>query len=83
MYYDLRSIRQGGEERSSLHAKSIVVDEAQALVTSANFTEAAQRRNIEVGLLVRQATVARAIATHFAGLIQRGVLVRLPLPSLK
>jgi phosphatidylserine/phosphatidylglycerophosphate/cardiolipin synthase-like enzyme len=83
IYYDPRSLRPAPDERSSLHAKCIIADETQALVTSANFTEAAQHRNIEVGLMVRQATVARAIAAHFAGLIQRGVLVRLPLPSLK
>jgi phosphatidylserine/phosphatidylglycerophosphate/cardiolipin synthase-like enzyme len=48
-------------------------------VTSANFTEAAQTRNIELGLLLRSDAVASGIVRHFQALIERGFLVRLPL----
>jgi phosphatidylserine/phosphatidylglycerophosphate/cardiolipin synthase-like enzyme len=51
--------------RSALHAKCIVIDGREALVTSANFTEAAQERNIELGLLVRSAEIASRIERHF------------------
>ena len=40
-------------EPSSLHPKCVVIDEGKALVTSANFTEAAQIRNIEAGVFIR------------------------------
>ena len=59
VFYDPRSLDHSGNTRSSLHAKCIVVDRQIALVTSANFTEAAQQRNIEAGVLVR------AIAPHW------------------
>ena len=63
-----------------MHAKCVVVDGAQALVTSANFTEAAQERNIEVGLLVDAPALADRLEEHFASLIRDGHLERLPLP---
>lgn len=62
-----------------LHAKAIVVDGEAVLVTSANFTEAALDRNIELGLLVRDRTLAVSITAHFRTLIDQGLLQ--PLPS--
>ena len=50
-------------------------------MTSANLTAAAQQRNVELGLLVRDRSVASAIGRHFERLIADRVLVRLPLPS--
>jgi len=81
IYYDPRSLEPERPKRSALHAKCVVVDGAAALVTSANLTEAAQQRNIELGLLVRSAPVAAQIEQHFDSLIRNGVLVPLPLPS--
>ena len=43
-----------------LHAKAVVVDDRAAFVTSANLTEAALDRNIEVGVLSRERTLAAA-----------------------
>ena len=60
-------------------AKCVVIDGREALVTSANFTEAAQERNIEIGLLVSSQPVARQIEEHFMSLIVNEDLVRLPL----
>ena len=80
VYYDPRSLRPAGPTASSMHAKCVVVDGAQALVTSANFTEAAQERNIEVGLLVDSPALADRLEEHFASLIRNGHLERLPLP---
>ena len=57
----------------------MIVDGREALVTSANFTEAAQERNIELGLLVDSAPVAERIERHFQGLIERDHLERLPI----
>lgn len=74
VFYDPRSLAQDPAQRSSMHAKCVVVDRSVALVTSANFTAAAQRRNFELGLLVRDATVAGSVWDHFDALVKAGVL---------
>ncbi|MDQ6807367.1 MAG: DISARM system phospholipase D-like protein DrmC [Actinomycetota bacterium] len=61
-----------------LHAKGVVVDDAFVFVTSANFTEAALDRNIEVGVLSRDHTLAASLATHFRVLIEQELLQPLP-----
>jgi len=81
VYYDPRSLASAGTAASSMHAKCIVIDGEEALVTSANFTEAAQERNIELGLLVNSSIIARQIEEHFSTLIQNDILARLPLPD--
>jgi phosphatidylserine/phosphatidylglycerophosphate/cardiolipin synthase-like enzyme len=80
VYYDPRSVTPIGSTRSALHAKCVVIDGQEALVTSANFTAAAQERNIELGLLVNSPTVASQVEKHFHTLIQDGRLECLPLP---
>jgi len=65
------------EKRASLHAKCVVVDNAISFVSSANFTEAAQERNIEVGLLIRSAPLAARLERHFTALISQGLLAPL------
>jgi phosphatidylserine/phosphatidylglycerophosphate/cardiolipin synthase-like enzyme len=62
-----------------LHAKAVVVDDEVVFVTSANLTEAALDRNIEVGLLVRDPALAASLSSHFRGLIDRGLLKALPM----
>jgi phosphatidylserine/phosphatidylglycerophosphate/cardiolipin synthase-like enzyme len=79
LFYDPRSLSQNPRDRSSLHAKCVLADRASALITSANFTEAAQRRNIEVGLLVRHPSLVERLASYFEGLIDTGQLVSCPL----
>jgi phosphatidylserine/phosphatidylglycerophosphate/cardiolipin synthase-like enzyme len=61
-----------------LHAKGVVVDDEAVFVTSANFTEAALDRNIEVGMLSRDRTLAASLALHFHVLIERELLLPLP-----
>ena len=53
----------------SLHAKCITVDNEQVFVSSANFTEAGQDRNIEVGLLVRSPVIAGRVSRFFEALV--------------
>lgn len=79
LFYDHRSLSEEPARRTSLHAKCVVVDEARALVTSANFTEAAQERNIEVGVIVRYALMAARLSGYFRSLRQSGELVRVQL----
>jgi phosphatidylserine/phosphatidylglycerophosphate/cardiolipin synthase-like enzyme len=52
----------------------VVVDGHTAFIGSANLTEAAQDRNIEIGLLVRAPEVAHTLYEHVDGLIRRGFL---------
>jgi phosphatidylserine/phosphatidylglycerophosphate/cardiolipin synthase-like enzyme len=78
VYYDPRSLDLHATKRASLHAKCVVVDERVAFVSSANFTEAAQVRNIEVGALIHSETFARQLAGHFTSLAEQNHLSRLP-----
>jgi phosphatidylserine/phosphatidylglycerophosphate/cardiolipin synthase-like enzyme len=77
VYYDPRALEPeapGGV----LHAKAVVADDEAVFVTSANLTEAAFERNIELGLLVRDRALAGSIVMHFRGLIDDGLLRALP-----
>ena len=56
-----------GLERPSLHAKCLIIDRREALITSANFTEAAQQRNVEVGVVIRHEPLAERSASYFEG----------------
>lgn len=69
IYFDPRSIAIDAKRKAVLHAKCIVVDGRIAFVSSANFTDAGQERNIEVGVLVRSRVVADRIISFFANLI--------------
>jgi len=76
VYYDPRSVADDGRVRSSLHAKCIVVDSEQVFVSSANFTQAAQQRNIEVGLSIRSPWLASRLIQHFRKLHEHGLAAR-------
>lgn len=78
VYYDPRSVEQDGPA-GVLHAKAVVADEEAVFITSANLTEAALDRNIEMGLLVRDRALAGSVVTLFCGLINRGLLHPLPM----
>jgi phosphatidylserine/phosphatidylglycerophosphate/cardiolipin synthase-like enzyme len=78
IFYDPRSLALGAGPKASLHAKCIVVDDECALVTSANFTEAAQERNIEAGVLIGDPIFARALRGQFETLVSRGMLKSVP-----
>ena len=77
VFYDPRALEHDGPG-GVLHAKAVVADEETVFVTSANLTEAALERNIELGLLVRDRALAASIASHFQELIDRGLLSLLP-----
>jgi phosphatidylserine/phosphatidylglycerophosphate/cardiolipin synthase-like enzyme len=56
----------------------LVIDDEIAFVTSANFTEWAQERNLEAGVLVRDGSFARSLRNQFESLIAASRLVLLP-----
>jgi phosphatidylserine/phosphatidylglycerophosphate/cardiolipin synthase-like enzyme len=78
VYYDPRSIELDGPS-GVLHAKAAVTDDEAVFITSANLTEAALDRNIEMGLLVRDRALAASVLSHFRGLIDRNLLSLLPM----
>lgn len=67
--------KAGAHYDRKLHAKVIVADRHDALVTSANLTHAGLLVNLEMGLRV-QGPMAGAIVRHFDLLISMGVLER-------
>ena len=77
VFYDPRALELDGPA-GVLHAKAVVVDDEAVFVTSANLTEAALDRNIELGLVVRDQALAASVSGHFRVLIERGVLRPLP-----
>jgi phosphatidylserine/phosphatidylglycerophosphate/cardiolipin synthase-like enzyme len=77
VFYDPRSLEPDAPG-GVLHAKAVVADGEVALVTSANLTEAAFERNIEVGVLSRDRALAASLAKHFEVLIDRDLLRALP-----
>jgi phosphatidylserine/phosphatidylglycerophosphate/cardiolipin synthase-like enzyme len=79
LFYDPRSLAAGEGPRASLHAKCVVVDGSRAFIGSANLTQAAQARNIEIGLVMADPVIADAVERHIAGLISDGYLQALSL----
>jgi phosphatidylserine/phosphatidylglycerophosphate/cardiolipin synthase-like enzyme len=72
IYYDKRALKPG-PPFCSLHAKCVVVDGAKAFVSSANFTQRGQERNIEVGVLIEDASFASFLARQWLGLVEAGM----------
>ena len=77
VFYDPRSLDIDGPI-GVLHAMAVVVDDDSVFVTSANLTEAAFDRNIELGVLMRDRLLAVSITRHFQGLIDHELLRALP-----
>ncbi len=81
VFYDPRSAALNKEKLAVLHAKVIIVDKRFSLVSSANFTEAAQDRNIEAGVLIDSPEFATQLQGHFEALREAGHLI--PVPGIK
>lgn len=73
LFHDPRALSM--DEYLSLHAKCVVVDEREVLLTSANFTDRAQHRNVELGVHVIDAEFARRVAGHWHSLVSAGLMV--------
>ncbi|MEY4577863.1 MAG: hypothetical protein RL701_2566 [Pseudomonadota bacterium] len=75
VHYDPRSAVPG-PPWVSMHAKCIVVDDHWVFITSANFTERGQTRNLEVGVCIEDPAFAGQLAAQWRGLVTRGLVVR-------
>jgi phosphatidylserine/phosphatidylglycerophosphate/cardiolipin synthase-like enzyme len=78
VFYDPRALAPEGPD-GVLHAKAVVAYDESVFVTSANLTEAALDRNIELGVLIRDRAFALTICGYFQTLIDRDLLKPLPL----
>jgi phosphatidylserine/phosphatidylglycerophosphate/cardiolipin synthase-like enzyme len=65
VYFDPRSLDIEADKRACLHAKTVVVDSRYVFVSSANFTEAAHFRNIEIGITFDSPTLAQQVSSFF------------------
>lgn len=79
VYYDARADSDG--EQGAMHAKCVVIDDIATFITSANFTAAAQQRNVELGVLLRDADFSAQVSGQWRRLVNRGLFHRLPGPS--
>lgn len=75
VYYDPRTATPG-PPWASLHAKCVVIDDKKSLVTSANFTDRGQTRNIEAGVLIEDAHFSEQLAGHWRQLVSEGLVRR-------
>jgi phosphatidylserine/phosphatidylglycerophosphate/cardiolipin synthase-like enzyme len=79
VFYDPRGPEKTPTSPACQHAKCVLVDGVTAFITSANFTESAHERNIELGVLFRDnPRLAGSIRSKFESLIQNGFLKPLP-----
>jgi len=78
IYFDPRALEADPKARACLHAKVVIIDRRLLFVGSANFTEAAQQKNIEIGVQCSAPYLAERVASYFEGLRKGGQLRRLP-----
>lgn len=78
LYYDPRTVSIDRAAAATWHAKCVLVDEDLVFVSSANFTEWAQQRNVEAGVLLKNRHFAGQLLQQFEGLIQAKQVRRLP-----
>jgi phosphatidylserine/phosphatidylglycerophosphate/cardiolipin synthase-like enzyme len=72
LFYDPRTLPSSSVV--SLHAKCIIVDDERALITSANFTDRGQTRNVEVGILIDDPPFAASLAGQWRALTDSGLM---------
>ena len=73
VFFDPRSLDASLNKRACLHAKAVVVDSHSVFISSANFTEAAQQRNIEVGILAYSTSLAQRLTGFFDKGFSQGI----------
>jgi phosphatidylserine/phosphatidylglycerophosphate/cardiolipin synthase-like enzyme len=74
LFYFPASLEELPQSREAMHAKIIVIDGRKVFISSANFTEAAHERNIEVGLVIRSRLLADQLSKHFLSMVAEGAL---------
>lgn len=79
VYFDPRALSADSSNRAVMHAKCVIIDGQRCFLTSANLTEAAQSRNIELGVVINDPHWCHGVSNQFDNLVARGSLRRLEL----
>lgn len=74
VYFDPRTAEE--QRAVSLHAKCVVIDHEYTLITSANFTDRGQTRNLEAGVAIEDRGFAGSLERQWWNLVDSGVVVR-------
>jgi phosphatidylserine/phosphatidylglycerophosphate/cardiolipin synthase-like enzyme len=77
VYFDPRALLMDDDARASWHAKCVLVDDKIAFVTSANFTEYGQQRNVEAGALIQSRHFTSQLRSQLESLIHSKQVKRL------
>jgi phosphatidylserine/phosphatidylglycerophosphate/cardiolipin synthase-like enzyme len=78
-FFDPRGIVEHPMGRALQHSKCIVADLERVFITSSNYTESGQLRNIELGVLIRDQRLATRVDTQYRSLIAKKLLLELPM----
>ena len=78
VFFDPRGTVEHPMGRALQHSKCIVADLERVFITSSNYTESGQLRNIELRVLIRDETLARRMVGQFQSLIVNRFLRPLP-----
>ena len=78
VFFDPRGVLEHPMDRALQHSKCIVADHARVFITSSNYTEAGQLRNIELGVVIQDKALAKRVEGQFGSLIAKQMLHRLP-----
>jgi len=68
LFYFTKSLELEWQQRASMHAKVVLIDGRKVFVSSANLTNAAQKRNVEVGVIVEDVSTASRVRDYLVGL---------------
>ena len=74
MYFDPRTAEK--HSAVSLHAKCVVIDHEYTLITSANFTDRGQTRNLEAGVAIEDRRFAASLERQWLNLVDAEVVIR-------
>lgn len=74
VYFDPRTAEK--HSLVSMHAKCVVIDHEYTLITSANFTDRGQSKNIEAGVAIEDRAFAASLERQWLNLVDAGVFVR-------
>lgn len=72
-----KRIIEGDPHTGSLHAKFILQDQTKLFISSANLTQSAMDRNIELGVIIEDPTVIQKMRHHLDVLISENVITRM------
>jgi phosphatidylserine/phosphatidylglycerophosphate/cardiolipin synthase-like enzyme len=74
VYFDPRTADK--QTAISLHAKCVVIDHEYTLITSANFTDRGQTRNLEAGVAIEDRAFAASLERQWLNLVDADVVMR-------